>query len=180
MRARIFRKLLQYLEKHDQALFLRFQLQVLLNVTARAFNVPVKQIWYFPPGQALREYAVFTENCMRLYPADPRRLYRSAYVLGSRLRRITGFTDKKELEQLVFSLYRNIRIAMDGRLPGEITVSFCYFSRFYTPKQCALMSYVDSGIIAGLFEGGNLKFIERITEGCGRCTAVFKERGNIQ
>ena len=171
---------MRYLEKHDSALFLRFQLQLLLNVTARAFDVPVKRIWYLPPGKALREYAVFTENCMRLYPTDPRRLYRSAYMLGSRLRRITGFTNKKELKQLIFILYRNIHITMDGRLPGEITVSSCYFSRFYTPKQCALMSYVDSGIIAGLFGGGNLKFTERITEGSGRCTAVFKERGNVQ
>ena len=62
---------------------------------------------------------------------------------------------------------------MNGTIPGEITVSSCYFSKFYTPKQCALMSYVDSGIIAGLCGGGNLRFTERITEGCGRCTAVF-------
>ena len=101
-------------------------------------------------------------------------------MLGNRLRRITGFTDSKDLQQLVFFLYRNIHIAMGGRLPGEIRVSSCYFSHFYTPKQCALMSYVDSGIIAGLFGGGNLKFVERITEGCGRCTAIFKERGNVQ
>lgn len=175
MRARIFRRLLRYLEKHNPALFLCLQIQLLLNVTARAFGVPGKWIWYFSSERALREYAVFTKNCMQLYPTDPRRLYRSAYVLGRRLRHITGFTDSRELQQLVFFLYRNIHISMNGSIPGEIKISSCYFSRFYTPEQCALMSYVDSGIIAGLCGRGNLKFTERITEGCGRCTAVFME-----
>ena len=173
MRTRIFRKLVRYPEKHNSALFTRFQLQLLLNVTARAFGVPGKRIWHLPPKRALREYAVFTENCMKLHHTDPRRLYRSAYALGRRLRHITGFTDSRDLQRLVFFLYRNIHITMNGSIPGEIRVSSCYFSRFYTPKQCALMSYVDWGIIAGLFGGGHLKFTERITEGCGRCTAVF-------
>lgn len=176
MRACIFRKLLRYLEEHDPALFKRFQLQVLLNVTARAFGVPGRWIWHLSPKRALREYAVFTKNCMQFNRVNPRRLYRSAYALGRRLRHITGFTDSRELQQLVFFLYRNIRIIMKGSIPGEVTVSTCYFSRFYTPEQCALMSYVDWGIIAGLCGGGHLKFTERITEGCGRCTAVFSIR----
>ena len=173
MRARIFKNLMRYLEQHNSTLFLCFQLQLLLNVTARAFDVPGKKIWHLSFKRALREYAVFTKNCMRFNHADPRRLYRSAYTLGRRLRRITGFTDSRDLQQLVFFLYRNISIAMSGGIPGEITVSSCYFSRFYTPKQCALMSYVDWGIIAGLCGGGHLKFTGRITEGCGRCTAAF-------
>lgn len=173
MRAHFFRKLLRYPEKHDSALFKRFQLQLLLNVTAYAFGVPGKRIWHFPPKRALREYAIFTKNCMQFNRVNPRRLYRSAYALGHRLRHITGFTDSRDLQHLVFFLYRNMRISMNGSIPGEITVSSCYFSRFYTPEQCALMSYVDWGIIAGLCGGGNLKFTERITKGCGRCTAVF-------
>ena len=64
-------------------------------------------------------------------------------------------------------------ILMDGHLPGEIKVSSCYFSRFYTPEQCALMSYMDSGIIAGILGGGKIEFTERITEGCGGCKVFF-------
>lgn len=173
MRARIFRRILRYSEKHNPRWLLCFQLQFLLNVTARAFDVPGIRIWYLPYERALREYAVFTKNCMQLCRANPRRLYRSAYALGHRIRYISGFTDRRDLQQLVFFLYRNIHVTMNGTIPGELTVSSCYFSRFYTPKQCALMSFVDSGIIAGLCGGGNLKFIERITEGCERCTAVF-------
>ena len=95
------------------------------------------------------------------------------YRTGERVRRLTGFTEKADLERLVFYLYRNIGLLMDGHLPGEIKVSSCYFSRFYTPEQCALMSYMDSGIIAGILGGGKIEFTERITEGCGGCKVFF-------
>ncbi|MCM1326646.1 MAG: hypothetical protein NC249_08465 [Lachnoclostridium sp.] len=156
------------------ALFSRIQLQLLLNVTAQAFEVTGKRIWHLPYERALEEYASFTENAMCLSHADPHRLYQKAYALGSRIRKITGFTENSNLRRLIFFLYRNIGIRMAGRIPGEITVSSCYFSRFYTPEQCALMSYMDSGIIAGLWGGGQLDFIGRITEGCESCTAVFR------
>ena len=174
MRAHIFRKLLRSLERHPRGLFSRIQLQILLNVTAQAFDVTGKQIWHLPCERALEEYAIFTENAMRLSDADPHRLYQEAYVLGSRIRRITGFTDHGDLQRLIFFLYRNIGIHMDGRIPGEVVVSSCYFSQFYTPGQCALMSFMDSGIIAGLWGGGDLIFTGQITEGCGNCTAVFR------
>lgn len=174
MRASIFRILLRSLERHPSTLFSRVQLQLLLNATARAFDVSGKQIWHLPHRRASEEYASFTENAMRSRHADPRRLYREAYALGSRIRRITGFTDSSDLRRLLFFLYRNIDIHMDGKIPGEVTVSSCYFSRFYTPQQCALMSFMDSGFIAGLWGGGELEFTERITEGCETCTAVFR------
>ncbi len=174
MRAHIFRKLLRSVERHPRGLFSRIQLQILLNVTARAFGVRGKQIWHLSCERALEEYAVFTENVMCLSDADPQWLYQKAYALGSRIRQITGFTDSGDLRRLVFFLYRNIGIRMDGRIPGEVTVSSCYFSRFYTPGQCALMSFMDSGIIAGLWGGGHLNFTGRITEGCGNCTAIFR------
>lgn len=85
MRARIFRKLLGGLERHPLKIFSRIQLQILLNVTARAFDVPGKQIWYLPYQRALEEYALFTESCMRLHRADPSNLYREAYALESRI-----------------------------------------------------------------------------------------------
>lgn len=174
MRARIFRKLLRGLERHSPALFLRVRLQLLLNATARGFGVPDKQIWHLPFQRALEAYAIFTENAMRISHAGPQHLYLEAYALGSRIRRITGFTDSKDLRRLIFFLYRNIGIRMDGSIPGEVMVSSCYFSRFYTPEQCALMSFMDSGIIAGLWGGGELNFTGRITEGCEKCTAVFR------
>ena len=206
------RKLLQQLERHTPDRVRSMEIQILLNLAARAFRVPGKKVWHLPADEALRVYAEFTVQCMKTKHAAPRVLYRQAYAIGSRVRRLTGITDSHAIEQLVFYLYSNIRIQMFGNLPaivkneqnrntqnndeqnrntqnnnehkvskqdypayGEIVVTDCYFSRFYTPEQCAVMSSVDSGIIAGLCGGGTLTFTERITEGCRQCRACFSK-----
>ena len=87
MRARIARKLLRRLEGHTPALLVGVQLQILLNLAARAFHTPGKSVWRRAPGQALREYAEFTVGCMRRGGAEPENLYRSAFDLGKHLRR---------------------------------------------------------------------------------------------
>ena len=174
MRAKLSRKTLQYLVKHPPQFIKRVQLQILLNITASAFSVRKKQIWQFSYGRAVREYAQFTEECMNVNQhVNPQSLYYAAYRTGRRIRRITGLTDSEDLERLVFYLYQNIRTVMHGRIPGEFTVEYCYFSRFYTPQQCRVMSYMDEGMIAGICGNGNLEFTERITEGCERCQACF-------
>ena len=206
------RKLLQQLERHTPDRIRSLEIQILMNLAARAFRVPGKKVWHLPADDALRTYAEFTVQCMKTKHAAPRVLYRQAYAVGSRVRRLTGLTDMHAIEQLVFYLYSNIRIQMFGNLPaidkneqnrntqnnnehnrntqnnneqngskqdypayGEIVVTDCYFSRFYTPEQCAIMSSVDSGIIAGLCGGGTLTFTERITEGCRQCRACFSK-----
>ena len=173
MRAAIFRKVLRKLEKGTPGFLIRFQMQVLLNVTARAFSVPGIKIWHLDPDRALRAYAIFTEDCMERLQAEEQQLYQEAYRTGILIRRITGFTESRDLQALVFYLYRNLQITMMGQLPGKIAVRDCYFSRFYTPSHCRLMSFVDSGMIAGIFGGGKLVFTERLTEGCRQCTACF-------
>ena len=194
------RKLLQQLERHTPDRVRSMEIQILMNLAARAFRVPGKKVWHLPADEALRTYAEFTVQCMKTKHAAPRVLYLQAYTVGSRVRRLTGLTDRHAIEQLVFYLYSNIRIQMFGNLPaidktaqnrnkqnnnehkvskqdypayGEVVVTDCYFSRYYTPEQCAVMSSVDSGIIAGLCGGGTLTFTERITEGCSRCRACF-------
>ncbi len=176
MRSKIFKKIMKLLDRRDSGLFTRIQLQILLNATANAFALPGKRIWSLSAGRALHEYAVFTADCMKYKAADTARLYDEAYRTGKRIRRITGFTEKNNnnIEKLIFLLYRNIRIDMSGHIPGKITVSHCYFSEIYTPEQCRIMSFMDSGIMAGLLGGGKLEFTGRITEGCGSCTALFK------
>jgi hypothetical protein len=144
-----------------------------MNTTARAFGVPERRLRTWSPEEALRRYTTFSVRCMKRGGADPERLYREAYRTGERVRRLTGFTEQKDLERLTFYLYRNIGIRMGGHLPGKVTVPRCYFSRFYTPAQCALMSNMDSGMTAGLLGGGKMQFSERITEGCSCCRAVF-------
>lgn len=234
IRTQLSRNLLQYLERHTPDRLRSLEIQILLDLAAHAFRVPARKVWHLPADEALRAYADFTVHCMNTRHAAPRVLYRKAYIVGRRVRRITGLTDRGDAEKLVFYLYKNIRIQMhgslsevhaeprgtsgglsnvhadpwdtdgslsdvhaephdtngslsdihaeprdtDGCLSGEITVPECYFSRYYTPEQCAIMSFVDSGIIAGICgttdpASGYLLFTERITEGCGRCRACF-------
>lgn len=194
------RGLLRALERYTPAWIVCLEIRILYNTTARAFGVPEKKIplWSAEAPlrtgdvrqalrtgfagrtlrtgyaeQVLRDYAAYSARCLLRCKADPGRIYQEAYRTGERIRCLTGFTEKTDLERLIFYLYRNIGILMDGRLPGEVTVSRCYFSQFYTPEQCALMSYMDSGIIAGILGGGKLEFSERITEGCEKCRAFF-------
>ena len=194
------RGILRALERYTPAWVVCLEIRILYRTTARAFGVPEKKIPLWSAGQALRirdvrqalrtgfagqtlrngyaeqalrDYAAYSARCLMRCNADPGRIYREAYRTGERIRRLTGYTEKADLERLVFYLYRNIGILMDGHLPGEVTVSSCFFSRFYTPEQCALMSYMDSGMIAGILGGGKIEFTERITEGCGGCKAFF-------
>lgn len=170
------RRLLDRLERRKPEWIRRVQCQLLLNVTARAFRVRRIRVWRHSADRALREYAAFTARCMRQSAASPQELYDRAYALGERVRRLSGLKEPRDLERLVFYLYGNIAIQMSGHIPGEITVSRCYFSQCYTPRFCALMSHVDSGVIAGLFGGGELRFTRRITEGCAECSAIFQNK----
>ena len=171
---KLFRKLLGALERRTPRMVRSLQCQILLNMTVRAFGVPGRRIWMYAPGRALHAYMRFTVQCMESSSARPVRLFREAYRVGACLRAVSGFTDREDLKKLVFYLYRNIGICLHGDIPGRLAFTECYFSRFYTPQQCHLMSYMDSGLIAGLFGGGRLTFTGRITENCRVCSANFQ------
>lgn len=156
--------------------FARLEIQILLMATARAFRRRGRLILFRKPEEALAAYKDFTLACMVSGDADPGRIYRTAYALGSLVRKVFRVRDRETAQALVFYLYHNIGITMNGELPGEIIVSDCYFGHYYTPKQCALMSLMDWGIVAGICDGGKLTFYERITQRCGRCRACLTER----
>lgn len=178
LQAAVSLRLLSMLERHTPSLVKSVEIQLLLNTTARGFGVRGKRVWMHHPDIALQEYAGFTTECMRACDG----LSKAAYRTGRIVRAVTGFRRSADCERLVFYLYKNIGINMSGKLPGEITVTDCYFSRYYTPANCALMSLVDSGVIAGICGGGSLEFYERITEGCGHCKARFRyiEKGGSE
>lgn len=178
MRAYVFKKLLDRWEWNAPKHFRLMQIRILANMTAKAFDVPPVRISASSANRALVKYGAFTKRCLRSGTADPKRLYCVSYELGSRIRRMSGFTEKEDLQRLVFFLYRNIGITMEGSIPGEVVISKCFFSQGYTPAQCALISFIDSGIVAGLCGGGKLVFFRRITEGCGQCKACFYKGGN--
>jgi hypothetical protein len=77
-------------------------------------------------------------------------------------------------------LYGILDIEFHGNRSGEITIGRCYFSDFYSPQACEVMSAMDRGLLAGLAGGGDLVFTERITEGRPCCRARFFSPALVQ
>jgi len=172
--------LLSRLLTHTPALVKRQALVQLFRATAAAFQADMPRLSGLSREQCLLAYARFTAN-----QADEalrqggdlselqERLYRNAYRLGRTpgwLLRVQGVDDVMALGR---SLYDTLDIDFEGSVNGEITIGRCYFSSYYSPEACQVMSAMDRGLLAGLAGGGELVFIQRITEGWPCCRARF-------
>lgn len=153
----------------------RIEIQLLMHLTASAFGERPLRVWHRPRGEALSAYAACTRDWMKSTAKEPdalrRDMYRKSLRMGRLLRGLTFFLGDAGHTRLVFALYKGIGIDMRGALPGSIEVRSCYFSSYYTPGMCALISAMDDGIVSGIMGGGRLTFARRITEGCGCCRA---------
>lgn len=172
MRKTISDKLIQHLETHPSRLFQRLVLAVLMKETAAALGLKPAQV--LAAGDPLSVYAQFTKQAGSSPKTDPEKLYERMHRLGIRLRKMTGFTEKEDLYRLLFLLYRTIHISMSGNTEEGFRFTECYFSRYYSPQECAVISALDSGIVSGLIGKGRLEFTQRITAGCSICKASFK------
>jgi hypothetical protein len=101
------------------------------------------------------------------------RLRREAFALGDRLRGLLGVEGVTETMATARTLYRMIDIDLSATSEGDVTIRRCFFSDYYTPDTCRLISALDEGILAGLAGGGQLEFSQRITQGHGTCRARF-------
>jgi hypothetical protein len=101
------------------------------------------------------------------------RLRDNARRFGRKIRRILRLTSPEEVMAAARILYRVIRIDLEGTSRGEIVVRKCFFSSVYSPRVCELISALDEGILAGLADGGELRFMERLSEGKNCCRAQF-------
>ncbi len=54
-----------------------------------------------------------------------------------------------------------------------LKVKRCALAVHYSPEACQIMSAADEGVLKGLNENMDLKFVERITEGADVCTACI-------
>ncbi|MCD7763601.1 MAG: hypothetical protein LUI14_10485 [Lachnospiraceae bacterium] len=157
------------------------ELRILMRQTAKAFGVESPKTARCSTPKRLKAYAQFTaKEAMRaIQDGDDletlhQKLYEMAYALGNRLRGWLRPVDKKECLAIVTQLYRNIGIQMEEEAPGTVCVRKCYFSDFYTPEICSVISAIDQGIFAGIYQCGKLTFRERITEGYDVCRADFR------
>jgi hypothetical protein len=101
------------------------------------------------------------------------RLRDNARRFGRKIRRKLRLSSPQDVMTAARILYRVIKIDLEGTSRGEIVVRKCFFSAFYSPGVCELMSALDEGILAGLADGGELRFRERLSEGKNCCRAQF-------
>jgi hypothetical protein len=172
--------LLPRLLAHTPPVVKREALVQLFQATAAAFRCEMPALRGLSREQCLLAYARFTadraEEVLR-HGDDPaelqERLYRNAYRLGRMPGRLLGVRSVDDVMALGRLLYGILDIEFYGSGSGEITISRCYFSSFYSPEVCRVMSAMDRGLLAGLAGAGDLVFIQRITEGQPCCRGHF-------
>ena len=174
------------LQKYTPVFVKRRELDSLFRVTAAAFGTPVPGGAALSYDERLEQYARFTsaESVKSLHAGDlgagaREKLFLSGFAVGDRLRKTLGSSTAAEATEAMRLVYRTIGINMVCPAPGAIAVQRCYFSAFYTPETCRMISALDDGVFAGLSGGGRLRFNDRITEGCACCTAVIERRGSV-
>lgn len=162
----------------NSTLFRRIELQLLMNLTAKAFGEPSQRIWTRSNGEALRLYAEFTGSQLREGADDQllQRMNSEALKMGRLLRRLFLIRSEDRAQRLLVALYRNIGITISWNGQEHLCFHRCYFSHHYTSAACLAASALDDGIIRGILgkTNGRLHFSQRITEGCPCCLAELK------
>lgn len=161
------------------------RLRQLAELTADAFQCPPPQLSGLSFEEGLRAYADFTREQAEkriergdALQATRARLYENARRLGEELRRSLRVRDRRDVMAASKILYSVLGIKFQGNQQGEVVIPRCFFSSFYSPEVCQLISALDEGVAAGLSGGGTLTFQQRITEGrdCCRARFVFPDR----
>jgi len=158
----------------------KMALTELWKSTATAFEVEVPPLAGLDSEECLAQYARFaqTQAEQRLrdgheVEAVAERLYRNTVEMGQMHRKLLRLNTVQDVIDIGRVLYRILDIDLQGDARGEVVISRCYFSHFYSAEVCRLMSAMDRGLFAGLSNGGELTFSSRITEGQPCCRAHF-------
>ncbi len=159
----------------NSSLFQRIELQLLMNLTARALGEKPRRIWTRPHSEALKVYAEYTGSRLRRGADDVtlQRMNSEALKMGRRLRRLFCVCSDDRARRLLVVLYRHIGISLSWTDGQQLCFNRCYFSGHYTPAACRAASALDDGIIRGITgqTACRLCFSQRITEGCSCCKA---------
>lgn len=171
---------LTILEWHVPAFIKKKKLEELFACTASALDCEAPSLRGRAYDECLREYALFTTREIEESIAQARdletikdRLYQNAYRLGAELAQSFHITTMQDVMRMGRILYRTLAIDFRGTAQGEVTITKCYFSKFYSSQICQVMSALDAGVVAGLSGGAQLVFTERITEGSDCCRACL-------
>ncbi len=164
----------------NSSLFRRIELQMLMNLTARALGDKPQRVWTLPNNEALKVYAEYTSSRLQAGADEAllQRMNHRALKMGRMLRRAFCIRSEAAAQRLTVALYRNIGISLSFPDNRHLTFRSCYFSQHYTPSACMAASALDDGIIRGLTgrQDGRLCFCQRITEGCPCCKARLESK----
>ena len=166
------------LKIHIPSFIKKKKLEQLFNLVADAFGKvtpPLKGLSY---KERLKAFALYTskEAEKRIQGGQnleniKKRLYKNAYLLGQGIRKDFGIRGPREVMEMSSILYQILGIDFEGDASGEVTIKKCFFSDYYSPQVCQIISSLDEGVAAGLSGGGKLSFSGRITEGKDCCRA---------
>lgn len=154
------------------------KLEQLFDIVADAFGKsppPLERLSY---RERLKAFALYTsqEAEKRIQGGQgleniKKRLHENAYILGQGVRKDFGIRSPREVMEMSSILYQILGIDFEGDASGEVTIKKCFFSDYYSPQVCQIISSLDEGVAAGLSGGGKLSFSGRITEGKDCCKA---------
>lgn len=158
------------------------QIGKLLRLTAEAFDAHAPSLQGLSVDESLKTFATFTrdeaEKALQsgkdLGPVTST-LYHRAFALGRQCRKWFWIRDIDGAMSAARVLYGICSIDFRGTKEGEVTVSRCFFSGYYSGAVCRVISSLDAGLLAGLSGGRQLSFSQRITEGSGACTGLLSE-----
>lgn len=173
--------LLLLLRVHIPMALKKKKIKVLFEMTGNAFQCDTPVLNGLSYEGLLREYAMFAKIQSEMAIAgsgDIRQikesLFQNALVEGARLKRKLRLKGMKDIIEASRLFYKILGINFRGNENGEIYIGRCYFSEYFTPEVCRIISSLDEGIAAGLSDGKKIYFNYRITEGRNCCYAVIK------
>jgi hypothetical protein len=157
----------------------------LASATAGGFGVSMPSGRGLSYRKYLQCYAQFTcDAAMRALEqgkdlnALRTRLWANSFALGDRVRKHLHLRSRWAVMTAARLLYRIIGIDFRGSSGGEVRIISCFFSHYYSPSVCQLISALDDGLLSGLAGGGSLTFQYRLTEGHPCCEARFAFEDN--
>jgi hypothetical protein len=156
----------------------------LFGATADAFQYQAPELNGLSMNKRLEIFARFTAERAEAVILQGKgsevkeRLYHNAYIIGQNIRKEFNLLNLNEVIRACGVIYKALEIDFRGNLQGQINIPRCFFSSFYSPKVCHIISGLDEGLIAGLSGGLKLEFSQRITEGKDCCRARLLGAGS--
>jgi hypothetical protein len=165
-------------ERYIPRFIIKRELRNLFRLTASAFARNNPSLNGLSFDDCLTEFALFTKTSVdqsinrdQEIAAIEDRLFQQAYEYGNLWRGRFGIASMEDVMRGARILYRAIGIEFRGTDHGAIEIRECFFSQYYSPATCRVISSMDAGIMAGLSDGKLLSFSQRITEGFDSCKA---------